>query len=396
MKLVLIFIFASQILAGNNTSEHEFVINEEEKTSEEFPVLVPVEESPKNVTQNKQKVIKTQSNYEQNNNKETLQRLDNTQLQNLDVAIPSQARETRIPAQKSNNQEMRSQKSELQSIEQTASEFPVQVNQGRRGLDGQDAQTRVNRSNENRQPKRRNNGQMAQNNAETLQTIEKESVSLQPLNEQNVDAGQPSGPRFISFGMDKAVDLQYQNLLAKILNFGMLSMFTDLTDQATKIELMLVLKQDRQIAGKEIYKVIFAVNNPKYVTGKIFYGTEFAVTAGVLDPNPNEIDFISFGKSVILGNLLGLLSIKQSMVENRASLAHVNETRNKENLDFNSQSKSAMVEFIQTILALAQSETKQKAQKEECNEPQEVVKKEEDSTLIGSGVSLDYTFDGRL
>lgn len=223
--------------------------------------------------------------------------------------------------------------------------------------------------------------------------VQTQTVELEPLTQQNVDSGRPKGPRFVSFGVNKGTDMQYQNLLSKILNFGMLSMFTDLTDQATKISLMLVLKQEKQIAGKEIYKVIYKVENPKYVTGCIYYGVEFAVTAGVLDPNPNQIDFISFGKSVILSNLLSLLSIHESVIGSRASLDHVNNTKNAQGLDFNSQSKSAMVEFIQTILSLAQSETKVKKEKEPCDEPKKTVKKEEDNTLIGaSSGEFDFAF----
>ena len=174
-------------------------------------------------------------------------------------------------------------------------------------------------------------------------------------------------------------------------------MFTDLTDQATKISLMLVLKQEKQVAGKEIYKVLYKVANPKYVTGAIYYGVEFAVTAGVLDPNPNQIDFISFGKSVILNNLLSLLSIHESVLDTRASLDHVNNTKNSEGLDFNSQSKSAMVEFIQTILTLAQGEKKPKKMEEPCDEPEKTVKKEEDNTLIGSSSGeFDFAFGDNI
>lgn len=223
--------------------------------------------------------------------------------------------------------------------------------------------------------------------------VQVQKPKLVPLNNNNIDGGNPAAPRFVSFGVDKGKDLQYQNLLSKILNFGMLSMFTDLTDQATKISLMMVLRQDKQVAGNDIYKVIFKVENPKYVTGVIYYGAEFAVKSGVVDPNPNQIEFLSFGKSVILSNLLSLLSIDQDVVDNRKSLNHVNDTKNSEGLDFNGQSKSAMVEFIQTILSLTQSELKDKKKSmEDCDEDKKPSKKPKDEPLIGSSADFDYSF----
>ena len=198
---------------------------------------------------------------------------------------------------------------------------------------------------------------MAIDNSRSQQTQRREVPQVIGRTQSTV-IRKPVGPRFISFGVNRATDLQYQGLLSKILNFGMLSMFTDLTDQGSKIYLMLVLKQDRQVAGKDVYKVIYRVDNPKYVTGSIYYGAEFAINAGITDPNPNQIDFISFGKSVMYDNLLGLLSIDHDVGNNRTSLDFINTTQNSEGLDFNGQSKSAMVEFIQTIMSLTQSEVR--------------------------------------
>lgn len=200
-------------------------------------------------------------------------------------------------------------------------------------------------------------GNVAIDNSRSQQTQRREVPQVIGRTQSTV-IRKPVGPRFISFGVNRATDLQYQGLLSKILNFGMLSMFTDLTDQGSKIYLMLVLKQDRQVAGKDVYKVIYRVDNPKYVTGSIYYGAEFAVNAGITDPNPNQIDFISFGKSVMYDNLLGLLSIDHDVGNNRTSLDFINTTQNSEGLDFNGQSKSAMVEFIQTIMSLTQSEVR--------------------------------------
>lgn len=402
MKLVLVFILASQLLAMNNQSEQEFIINEPEKTPEKFPILTSIDNSPKNNNQQQLKIISSGTGTRPANNLETL---DNTGLEALDVAIPSQARDETAPVTIGARQENRSIRGDVHIMKQEQTDYGLKVRRGQTGRDGRDAvDSRSTQRNINvmvpenaNQVQRRDTGQTRQTNVQTTQIVRQETVRLEPLNQQNVDAGQPKGPRFISFGIDKGSDLQYQNLLAKILNFGMLSMFTDLTDQATTITLMLVMKQDQQIAGKEIYKVIFKVQNPKYVTGEIFYGTEFAVTAGELDPNPNQIDFISFGKSVILDNLLGLLSIKEEQFNSRVSLAHVNETRNAENLDFNSQSKSAMVEFIQTILTLAQGESKKQIMaKEDCEDENKPAKKEHDNTLIGSAAEFDFAFGDKL
>lgn len=193
------------------------------------------------------------------------------------------------------------------------------------------------------------------NNTNQGSTLNKpqDITKLQPLNTSQTSTTNVSvQSNFVSFGMNPDEELKFQSLFSKILNYGLLSMFTDLTDQKTNINLLLVLKQIKQIAGKDIYKVVFKVDNPKYATGSIYYGAEFAIPAGFNSAEPNEVDFISFGKSVILNNVLNMLSIDQSFMQSLKDLGFLNDTKNKEGLDFSSQAKAAMVQFIQTILSL--------------------------------------------
>ena len=307
MKIVLIFIFAVQLSAMGTRSQEEYVIEEKEDTPKAFPVLAPTRTAP-NRGSSQLEVLDVKTTRKPAQNLSRLEPLDNAGLEQLEVAVPSQVQQRGNPR---NNNNGRRQNDNLARIGGSGSRRDRNVRNGQRGQDGQDAmsskitdsklevmlpdgasqrqrpdngQMRQKNNMQNRPtraPQRRPNEQMKQTREVQTQTVE-----LEPLTQQNVDSGRPKCPRFVSFGVDKGTDMQYQNLLSKILNFGMLSMFTDLTDQATKISLMLVLKQEKQIAGKEIYKVIYKVENPKYVTGCIYYGVEFAVTAGVLDPNP--------------------------------------------------------------------------------------------------------------
>lgn len=197
------------------------------------------------------------------------------------------------------------------------------------------------------------------NNQSTLnkpQPIQK----LQPVNSglsssssnTNNTTNAPLESNFVTFGMSPEEEIKFQSLFSKILNYGLLSMFTDLTDQKTTINLLMVLKQKKEIAGKDVYKVVFKVDNQKYATGSIYYGAEFAIPAGFSSAEPNEVDFISFGKSVILKNVLDMLSINMSYLKSLKDLGFLNDTKDAQGLDFSSQAKSAMVQFIQTILAL--------------------------------------------
>ena len=276
MKTIFVLLLITQTFALNNRSQQEFEIRETSPEPEKFPVLQPISEQPQQITTR---------NIKPQKNQNSLQSLDNTGKKKTQCI---NCNPNPRPGSRNNEKPRR-------SVDSSAVKIDVMI------------------------PEQAQNSISIEEKSVSIDNTQK-PVELTPLNSQNIDGGRISGPRFISFGIDKASDLQYQNLLSKILNFGMLSMFTDLTDQGSKISLMLVLKQDRQIAGKEIYKVIFRVDNPKYVTGTIFYGAEFAVNAGVTDPNPNQIDFISFGKSVLFDNLLGLLGIDQDVAENRASL----------------------------------------------------------------------------
>jgi hypothetical protein len=198
------------------------------------------------------------------------------------------------------------------------------------------------------------------NNESTLNKP-KDLQELQPLNPNRPSSGSSNESssqevsaqsNYVTFGMNPEEELKFQSLFSKILNYGLLSMFTDLTDQKTTINLLLVLKQKKEIAGKDVYKVVFKVDNQKYATGSIYYGAEFAIPAGFTSAEPNQIDFISFGKSVILKNVLEMLGIDQSFLKSINDLSFLNDTKDAQGLDFSSQSKAAMVQFIQTILAL--------------------------------------------
>lgn len=384
----------------NNRSEQEFVIAEKDTGPDKFPVLAPLNNRPAQ-TNNQVKVVVRAT--EPAPAPQALQPLDNSGLAVLNDALSTGKRGTGRSINADNRRGDSGRSRGAGNTDGSGSLAMRNPLDGQRGADGKHVIGSGYSSEklevilpEGAQQSGGSRGQTRQRERPGTSQRQPQSVRLEPLNQRNIDGGQPRGPRFISFGVDKATDLQYQGLLSKILNYGMLSMFTDLTDQATKISLMLVLKQETQIAGKDIYKVLFRVDNPKYVTGTIYYGCEFAVTAGQMSPGPNEIDFISFGKSVILSNLLSLLSIEQAVVDGRASLAHVNETRNARGLDFNSQSKAAMVEFIQTILTLAQSESSKKP-KEDCEEPAKAAEAVQDSTLIGSSSGeFDFAFGDKI
>jgi hypothetical protein len=411
MKAVLLLFLISPLLAGNNKSDQEFIINEPDDKKENLPILEPItQQNNKPVTISEIKVIKPEQTLKPINQN------DNGGLQRLDNTTPNNNVTSSGPKNSRNNSTcVNCQKNPQNKPTRQSRQMNRNRLNGQRGRDGRD-------STPNRPA---TDGQRGQTGLSVIKTDSKQefdvmvpegavgnkprgqvvkptspvrrtnNTELVKLDDKNIDGGNPAAPRFVSFGVDKGTDLQYQNLLSKILNFGMLSMFTDLTDQATKISLMLVLRQDRQVAGNDIYKVIYKVDNPKYVTGTIFYGAEFAVKAGLVDPNPNQIEFLSFGKSVILSNLLSLLSIDQDVVNNRLSLNHVNDTKNTEGLDFNGQSKSAMVEFIQTILSLTQSElnNKKSPMKEDCDENHKAPKKEKDEPLIGSSSgAFDFEF----
>lgn len=201
------------------------------------------------------------------------------------------------------------------------------------------------------------------NNTNNQSTLNKPQnlEQLQPLNQTGTSTGASKGSttsnvssqsNFVTFGMNPEEELKFQSLFSKILNYGLLSMFTDLTDQKTTINLLLVLKQKKEIAGKDVYKVVFKVDNQKYATGSIYYGAEFAIPAGFNSAESNEVDFISFGKSVILKNVLDMLAIDQSYLKSLNDLSFFNDTKDAQGLDFSSQAKAAMVQFIQTILAL--------------------------------------------
>lgn len=194
-----------------------------------------------------------------------------------------------------------------------------------------------------------------------------------------------SAPKFIAFGKDQMNELKFQNLLSKILNYGLLNMFTDLTDQATRISLVTVLKQIQQIAGKDIYKVIFKVMNNKYSSGATYYGVEFAISGGMNNGNGEDIDFISFGKSVILRNVLNMLSLNERDMNSSGDLTLLNTTLDAAGHDFSSQSKTAMIQFINTILNLTGSRSS----------PSNSVTKEKPSSLImiGSGNKEDTDVD---
>ena len=458
MKAVFLLCLISPLLAGNNKSDGEFIINEPDDKKENMSILQPISQPNNNpVTIDDIKVIEPDQTLKpiNDNNTNQLQSLDNTNSnnnlanrgsgnsRNKSTCVNCEKNKASRPT-RGNRQRVRNRldgKRGRDGLDSTANRNATDGQPGQAGLN---AQNRPNRGNRQRNRNRFNgnngnngfnsssnqnatNGQPGQDGLSVINTgsnkqfdvmvpegainktprrpvskpttrVRRNNTELVKLNDKNIDGGNPAAPRFVSFGVDKGTDLQYQNLLSKILNFGMLSMFTDLTDQATKISLMLVLRQDRQVAGNDIYKVIYKVENPKYVTGAIFYGAEFAVKAGVVDPNPNQIEFLSFGKSVILNNLLSLLSIDQDIVNSRLSLNHVNETKNTEGLDFNGQSKSAMVEFIQTILSLTQSElNNKKGHMKDCDEDKKNKAKEKDEPLIGSSSgSFDFDFGDKI
>ena len=404
MKIVLFLCLLSPLLAGNNRTDGEFNIQEKSDQPDKFPVLQPISQSNNGQNRNQQQAnqplrqMPRQQNSTQNSNilksieipKNNTQRNNNNgRMRNVrrnprDGARGADGRDS-TPTSRATDGKRGQDGRVVSNLQPITKEFDVMVPE----------QVAQQGSSQNRGSNGRNNGSSRQVGGGQAREA-KRSVRLQPLNNTGAPRANASGPRFISFGQNQGQDLQYQNLLSKILNFGMLSMFTDLTDQSTKISLMLVLKQDKQIAGKDIFKVIYKVDNPKYVTGTIYYGAEFAVTSGVTNPNPNQIDFISFGKSVILENLLKLLSIDQDVARARASLNHMNDSKNKEGLDFNGQSKSSMVEFIQTILSLTQSELGEgKGAKEDCPDKDKGMPKKNESTLIGSGLGdLDYLVSG--
>ena len=232
------------------------------------------------------------------------------------------------------------------------------------------------------------------NQQTTLRKINK-SVKLdnleQEVSKESLPFIQAPDP-FIVFGNNQQEELKFQSLFSKILNFGMLSMFTDLTDQSSKISLLLVLKQVKQIAGKDLYKVVFKVENPKYATNQIYYGAEFAVNGGATEISANEVNFISFGKSVLLKNVFLLLSIMNKYTRNLVSLDFLNETKNSEGLDFNGQAKSSMVEFIQTILSLTNSQVSH----QDTSQTQVILKGSEEENkneLIGSSNDKQGEFD---
>lgn len=397
MKAVIILFLFYPIISINNKSEGEFVIEEKESKNQNFPILQPLSQSQRTqqnkqvaVSQNPKPQLKTLQEVPKMEELKPVESIQNIRVQkntNQQISRNDDQRGGRRGRDGMNSAPGRAAQDggrggdggSVRRGNNRLNSMPGRNGRdGGRGGDGGSVRRRVKEqltplTNEvevmipeqakKRQPmgdssiNRRNvnlnkGGQLNR----PQQQMKRSPPKLVPLTNENISAGDPKMPKFISFGMNQGMDLQYQNLLAKILNFGMLSMFTDLTDQGTTISLMLVLKQDKQIAGKDIFKVIFKVDNPKYVTGTIFYGAEFAVNAGLLNPNPNQIDFISFGKSVILENVLKLLGIDRQMAERPASLAHVNSAKNSEGLNFNGQSKSAMVEFIQTILSLTQSE----------------------------------------
>jgi hypothetical protein len=420
MKIIFALCLFAPILAGNNRSEQEFVISEKESEPANFPVLQPI--SKPATTQ-----IINRNNSTSNPNsglKPISQRSNTALLQSVEISQGSGSlkplnsnrqinRGSRDGARGSNGRNSTPTRNATSGGRggkgaSVTSLKPISKGPSRGGSNGSgnagglkpvtsEFTVMVPEQAQRKQPQGRNvvmNGTNLRNvnqgrGGSSGQSATNQNSSLVSLENNNVGKTSPAGPRFISFGQNQGMDLQYQNLLSKILNFGMLSMFTDLTDQSTKISLMLILKQDKQIAGKDIYKVIFKVENPKYVTGVIYYGAEFAVTAGVMSPNPNQVDFISFGKSVILENLLNLLSIQQDVVDSRKSLTHMNNTKNSEGLDFNQQSKASMVEFIQTILSLTQSEMNGKDGKD-CVEKPEVKQPKKAAPLIGNGVGDSF------
>ena len=240
-----------------------------------------------------------------------------------------------------------------------------------------------------------------QNNSTTTQAVQPKNTNLESPSQPQQDVQimvpeqaiqpAPKKERFIIFGDNQEEELKYQLLLSRILNLGMLSMFTDLTDQETTISLLLVLKQIEQIAGKDLFKVIFKIENPKYATGAIFYGAEFAVE-GSQGTTANEIDFISFGKSVLLRNVLNLLSLDKKFKDNLGRLDFLNQNRDAQGRDFSGQSKAAMVEFIQTILTItgnAQSPQPNQVQQEEQKVVQELNQAQSEEGLEAVPVEVD-------
>ena len=406
MKIVFLILLINQIFAGNNRSEQEFVIQEDNGNSKTLTLL-------------NQNVIKNNNGVKINENRvqqiETnLQPLENQVNQNILEPLDN----TRNVTPQNNTRQIRVNNQNLKNITSNVTQNPRngaggtdgadstgnrRAQNGGRGGDGlsvirNNSQSKKfdvmvpeqfnnntkNNSNKNINRNVQNNNQVKRNDNQIKQNrVSIERQNFTPINQQNNNSQNSSGPIFNSFGKNQADDMKYQKLFSKILNFGMLSMFTDLTDQSTKISLLLVLRQDRQIAGKEIFKVIYKVDNPKYATGTIFYGAELAVPFGMTEPNINKIDFISFGKSVFLENLMKLLSIDQNVFQNRGQIDFMNTTPNAQGLNFNGQSKSAMVEFIQTIISVTQTGSKNQ-KKEDCETDGNTIKKNDDSTLIGS------------
>lgn len=230
-------------------------------------------------------------------------------------------------------------------------------------------------------------------NLETLSKLPKNEKKMQIMIPEQSTQTIKKKERFIIFGENQEEEIKYQLLLSRILNLGMLSMFTDLTDQETTISLLLVLKQIEQIAGKDLFKVIFKIENPKYATGAIFYGAEFAVegSQGIMT-NANEIDFISFGKSVLLRNVMNLLSLDKKYLQKADRLDFLNKNRDGQGRDFSGQSKAAMVEFIQTILTItgnAQNSEDTKSQQTQDNVIQQINKEESQNGLEIVPVEVD-------
>ena len=431
MKIVFLIILINQIFAGNNRSENEFVIQEDQGNSQTLTLL------NQNVYTNKNNVKKNENRVQQIQN--NLQPIANRPIQNALEPLNNSPRPVPV------NNNTRQIKVNNQQIRNVTSPVIRNSKNGARGIDGADASgnrraqnggrggdglsvlgsnsqpkkfdvmvpeqfnnnsNRKNTQNNNRNNNRninrninrnnnqniqRNNGRNRNNNQNNRVSQNQNKAPVQRSNftsiSQQNNSQTSSGPQFNSFGKNQAEDMKYQKLLSKLLNFGMLSMFTDLTDQATKISLLLVLRQDRQIAGKEIFKVIYKVDNPKYATGTIYYGAELAVPFGLTEANINKIDFITFGKSVFLDNVLKLLSIDQNIFQNRGQIDFMNTTKNPQGQNFNGQSKSAMVEFIQTILSVTQTGSKN-MKKEDCDDTLDnIAPKKDDSPLIGSGIN---------
>lgn len=177
-----------------------------------------------------------------------------------------------------------------------------------------------------------------------------------------------TGFELIPIGMNNQEKIKFQNLFSQILGLGVFNIFDSLINESSKIDLMLVHKTPLNNIGKDLYKIIYTVQNQHYMTGKLYYGVEIAVPIGFFSVKANEVDLISFGKSVFLDNIYQLLKIDKSQISGQINnLKNLNKTRNNKGNDFSQQSKLKIIQTLKNISTLNKNSIQMNNHKQQQN-----------------------------